>query len=118
MNTFSQVMRKWHYLCVYMDEKYGEKCCDCCPLSNLPCGAIYEQDYNTDWDKIEEAVEAWSKTHPMERYPTWAEWLDQLGILSYENNTVSLSVNAHSPIPKEIAQNLKLNKVKTTNYIP
>ena len=123
MTNFTQIMHDWQRMCKYFDEHYQEDCCHVCPIHN--CDAIWAMDETTDWGKIEELINAWAAEHPEPKYPTWREYLKEIGVviernISYpengpeglyiveKNHALILNENADCPIPAEIAIALKL----------
>ena len=47
-----------------------------------------------DAEGVERAAQAWAKEHPEPHFPTWAEWLCEMGvsrISSYEDNKIIYS---------------------------
>ena len=118
MINFTQTMHNWQRMCKYFDEHYQEDCCHVCPIHN--CDAIWAMDETTDWGKIEESINAWAAEHPEPKYPTWREYLKEMGLTTSTNVYFSsengagirindtLNENADCPIPAEIAVALKL----------
>lgn len=54
----------------------------------------YIERMRTEPDAVEREVEAWAKDNPAPRYPTWGEWLCDVGvsrISSYEGDKVVYS---------------------------
>lgn len=54
----------------------------------------YIEGMRTEPDAVEHEVEAWAKDNPEPRYPTWGEWLCEVGvsrISSYEGDKVVYS---------------------------
>lgn len=126
MGDFVKTMRDWKRLCDLMDKKYDYSCCKYCPMDHLKsCGALLELEEDVYAD-IAETVDAWAAENPEPVYPTWAEWMEEMGltmrsvtaarrILGTDSSQeatipfiVTLSLNASNPIPADIAGKLGL----------
>lgn len=116
-------------MCNAFVEQHGNDCCKYCPLDQLKsCGAIWEIEEGT-YGTIAEMVDAWAAENPEPVYPTWAEWLEEMGLtrrsvsIARTANAVEpdsmqgipglpfitlLSLKARSPIPADIAEKLGL----------
>lgn len=124
MADFVQTMKDWRRMCkAYTTD--DDSCCDGCPVVDLRehgCGAIFEMEDGTDWQKYADTIREWAVEHPEPVYPTWAEWLNSMGLTkhntgqfcvqmpnqySYEVKEVDiLNEVAYNPIPADIAQKL------------
>lgn len=111
MAEFVQTMKDWRRMCRAVPGKSEGKsiCSDkesgyVCPLSysGLCCKAIESQ---TDEDVIsgENIIMSWSAEHPIV-YPTWVEWLRQIGVVPRDQKCFHDWLL--KPIPAEMAQNL------------
>jgi len=102
---FVQTMKDWRRMCQHMEKIGGDRSCDICPLGG--CNAIYEDDGNTDCAEIEEKVAAWAAEHPVV-YPTWWEWLENMGIVKAksEGSRFFDTTRMYDNIPADIAQKL------------
>ena len=116
MAEFVQTMIDWRRMCkVYTTD--DKSCCYGCPVADFRehgCGAIFEMEDSTDWERYEGAIREWAAEHPEPVYPTWAEWLESMHVV---NPIVSPDANSQyllkawhydSPIPADIAQKLGL----------
>ena len=117
MDEFVQTMKNWHRMCkTYTTE--DESCCYGCPVVDLAehgCGAIFEVEDSTDWERYEGAIREWAAEHPEPVYPTWGEWLEKQGVVKtvfsprYEEDGASYYAPMYeitNPIPAEIAEKL------------
>ena len=52
-------------------------------------------------DQCEQEVLNWAKEHPEQRYPTWYDWLFEIGAIDIEN---ALITSLGKRIPKDIAE--------------
>ena len=106
MAEFSEVMRQWRRMCVAMDKKHGEHACGVCALNG--CTAVYDSDGTEDYADIERKVTAWAAEHPEPVYPTWYEWLKDMGLTFHdaESSWIGFTERIHHPIPADIAQKL------------
>ena len=106
MNTFSQVMRDWQRMCNFYDKKYEDRCCDFCPLRGQDCGAIYDFDWDTNFNIIEQKINEWKQDHPCV-YPTWRNFIS-------EQMRSSFPVESYldEPISEEIANKLNIMPIQ------
>ena len=81
MFDFKYIMHHWRRMCDWYDEKFGDNCCDKCPLSGHNCGGIFEIEPDTDFESLAVKVDAWAKEFPEPVYPTWGEWFVSMGML-------------------------------------
>lgn len=106
MTEFSEVMRQWRRMCDAMETNAGE-CygCDICPVNNatdtMGCGAIFDMPPETNWEGMAEKIMRWAADHQEPVYPTWWDWLHEMGVL-----TGGGSGTIHEPIPADIAEML------------
>lgn len=126
MSEFTKTMRAWRRMCDTFSKQYGYDCCEYCPMGHLKsCGAMLEREENA-YDNIAETVDNWAAENPESQYPTWAEWLEEMGLTwrsvtaARATNAVEpdsmqgipfimmLSLKARSPIPADIAEKLGL----------
>lgn len=119
MAEFVQTMKDWRRMC---KEKRG-MCKDCgLKAAGNECCAIYDGDM--DYANVETVVTNWAAEHPEPKYPTWAEWLESVHVLTnnksvtYKDGNVtygtkyyqSVSPNTefYQPIPADIAEKLEI----------
>ena len=121
MAEFGQVIYEWRRLCTHQQEKHdGIYICEDCPMDvkDLCCKWPDESDEN-DIKEIERIVMEWAKEHPEPEYPTWAEWLEEMGVIK----TMELGGDGHETfyaldgftnrLPKHITEKLG---IKPKNY--
>jgi hypothetical protein len=104
---FVQTMNDWRRMCQHMEKMGGDRSCDICPLGG--CNAIYEDDGNADYAEIGEKVATWATEHPEPVYPTWWEWLENMGIVSKAKSESSKffdTTRMYDNISADIAQKL------------
>ena len=108
MSEFQEVMRQFDRMC-----KAHGGCVDC-PLAikgtlETKCSVgsfVDEPEY------IEREVMAWAAEHPEPVYPTWSEWLVQMGVFPQMMSTNpikamdAISNGVCKPIPADMAQKL------------
>ena len=113
MAEFVQTMNDWRRMCkAYSTD--DDSCCEGCPVVDFRehgCGAIFEMEDGTDWQRYSNAIMSWAAEHPEPVYPTWAEWLHDNGIIldarqHNENEHWLLGIEAMRPIPADIADKL------------
>lgn len=101
MADFVQTMKDWRRMCKTYTTN-DDSCCEGCPVVDYNehgCGAIFEMDDSTDWQRYEGAIAAWAAEHPEPVYPTWGEYLHTL-----HNEPSSRELS--QPIPADIAGKL------------
>lgn len=113
MSEFVKVMKDWRRMCQAMDKEYGSTCCAHCPLEK--CSAVYDEiDDSRDYAENERQIEAWAAEHPEPFYPTWSEWLVDIGVFPKMMSTIpskaldAISNGVCKPIPADIAEKLGL----------
>lgn len=109
MSDFVKTMRDWRRMCDTFIDQYGADCGKHCPLYYLEtCGAIREVENGT-YDNIAETVEAWAAENPEPVYPTFMEWLIDIGVLcSRPMYSIIADKIATTHIPADIAEKLGL----------
>lgn len=102
MAEFQKVMREW----VRSRKAINENKLSCCPLE------MFSDDHIAN---IEKEVMAWAAEHPEPVYPTWAEWLNNIGVIISDRPFPALNIpvcvyqagtKMVKPIPADIAQKL------------
>ena len=115
MADFVQTMNDWKRMCNEMGKENEYTACDRCGLKEFGCPAIYERGCDdANWNRVEKVVTAWAAEHPVPVYPTWREWLLQMGLFEmrqidprYEGRETSPNWDTLlKPIPADIAQKL------------
>ena len=105
MAEFQEVMKDWRRMCkAYTTD--DESCCDGCPVADFHehgCGAIFEMEDSTDWQRYADAIRAWAAENPVPVYPTWIEWFQRH---VWKKGTDASSMFLYAPIPADIAQKL------------
>lgn len=120
MADFVQTMKDWRRMCKhYSDEsmKYGQACADMCPLGpNTACGDI-GMATDMDIEVMAKEVSKWAAEHPEPVYPTWAEWLNNIGVIISDRPFPALNIpvcvyqagtKMVKPIPADLAEKLGL----------
>ncbi len=116
VSEFEQTMRDWRRMCDKMNNEYAIGACTNCPLFSVGakrsgCAAIHtDWAAHIDWGKVASIIETWAAEHPEPVYPTWAEWLMSIGVISglFPNGAVDALGNIKLPIPADIAEKLGL----------
>ena len=78
MTNFAQTMHDWQRMCKYYEEHYQESCCYHCPLKN--CGSIWEMEDTTNWEGLEKVINTFAAEHKEPKYPSWREYLKEMGL--------------------------------------
>jgi len=120
---FVQTMKDWKRMCNSMGQENEYTACDKCDLRDFGCPAIYEKEGdNADWKRVENVVAKWAAEHPEPKYPTWLEWLHDLGLIVQREGTFTeygpneafsaikkvdiLTIKGYQSIPADLAQKL------------
>lgn len=109
MAEFVQTMKDWRRMCkAYTTD--DESCCEGCRVVDFHecgCGAIFEMNDSTDWQRYADAIAAWAAEHPEPVYPTWEQFIAEMylrsGRTKYHNIT-EWEINER--ISADIAQKL------------
>lgn len=75
MAEFQEVMRQWRRFC-----KSHNHCGECEFDGKGICGEAHLTDVS--YTDIELRIMAWAKEHPEPVYPTWLEWLQEMGVMT------------------------------------
>lgn len=106
MAEFREVMRQINRMC-----SHYSNCEDSgCPLFD-ECGNLGAYSSNEKQaERIERAVSAWAAEHPEPIYPTWYEWLKNMGLTFHdaESSWIGFTERIHHSIPADIAQKLRV----------
>lgn len=106
---FVQTMKDWRRMCkAYTTD--DDSCCYGCPVVDFHehgCGAIFEMDDGTDWERYEGQIREWAAEHPEPVYPAWAGWLGR-NVIGVDANSIDEAwhILCTTPIPADIAQKL------------
>ena len=106
---FVQIMKDWRRMCKAQNDTIcGE--CSSCPMGDdgKSCMAVYENEFDAvDFAHIEQTVMSWAAEHTEPVYPTWGEYLCNIGLIhdctESEDAIYRLFNNI---IPADIAQKL------------
>ena len=97
MADYVQTMKDWRRMCkAYTTD--DDDCCKGCPVVDFHehgCGAIFEMEDGTDWQKYADTIMSWAAEHPAV-YPTVYEWLVSIGLLGSDMWSAS---DLQKPIP-------------------
>lgn len=111
MADFIQTMKDWRRMCKhYSDESVKDgrtSCVDMCPLGHNTACDIMENALDSDIKVLAEEVAKWAAKHPEPMYPTWLEWLSDMGLII--KNDVGYTfhfIRATQHIPADIAEKL------------
>lgn len=113
MAEFQEVMHQWRRMCDAMGKEYGKDACDFCPVyinEDCACDAIYDIPNDMDWWHTEQMVMEWAAEHPEPVYPTWWEWLYNIGAVARKLKPdvaeMVIDTGLLEPIPADIARKL------------
>lgn len=112
MAEFTEVWKQWTRMCGAHED------CSECPMRELGCNLEFPCNQKKfSPDLIEHIVMEWAKAHPEPVYPTFAEWLNSIGVAISDRPFPApdipvyvFQVNAKmfEPIPADIAQKLEI----------
>ena len=108
MADFVQTMKDWRRMCMAMEKLHPDDSCHGCRLEGYGCPAIYEEDSShVDYADVERNVTAWAAEHKEPVYPTWGEYLCNIGLIGdcTESEDVLLRL-FNNVIPADIIQKL------------
>ena len=104
MADFVQTMKDWRRMCEHCDrnEKIG------CVVNGNVCAGFCKMKDEIDLEVVEAKVTAWAAEHPEPVYPTWYEWLKDMGLTFHdaESSWIGFTERIHHPIPADIAQKM------------
>ena len=101
MSEFVQTMKDWRRMCKAFTTD-DDSCCEGCPVVDLHehgCGAIFEMEDSTDWERYEGQIREWAAENPEPVYPSWYEYLTDIYPATW-------NMIKDKPIPADIAQKL------------
>jgi hypothetical protein len=106
-------MKDWRRMCKAFTTD-DDSCCCGCPVVDLHeygCGAIFEMEDGTDWERYEGQIREWAAEHPEPVYPTWEKYLADLMMLDMmcdktDNPNSVENYMRKTPIPADIAEKL------------
>lgn len=107
MAEFQEVIKQFKRLCDSANQD-----CSSCGLENMSCSI---KDIVDNSAAFEKRVSAWAAKHPEPVYPTWAEWLNSIGVIIGEQPFPALNIPVYvyqastkmlEPIPANIAEKL------------
>lgn len=110
MAEFSEVMTQFARLCDY----YSQNGCHGCPVDEegFNCACEKQGCSKSSAEELEAIIMSWAAEHPEPVYPTWSEWLVQMGVFPpmMSTNPIkamdAISSGVCKPIPADIAQKL------------
>ncbi len=111
MAEFAEVMRQWGRHCNGYTENHNDEC-DGCPLEIDGSCNSYAKDNAQYAERIEKYIMSWAAEHPEPVYPTWEDWLKEMGLIFWENNVDDVypvmvpTFKMFTQIPADIAQKL------------
>lgn len=106
MADFMQVMKDWGRMCkAYTD---NNKCIECVLAKSLVCGQM-ERASEADIAVAESDIILWAARHPEPRFPTWGEYLCDIGLI-HDCKTGDDMVHRlfDNSIPADIAAKLEI----------
>lgn len=124
MSEFSKVMHEWHRMCDCFFNGTFWTCDENCSLYDYTVCSKPQEKYPVPLemtqelaDEIAQTIMIWAKENPEPVYPTFAEWLNSIGVAISDRPFPSpnipvpvLQVNEKmfEPIPEKLAKKLEL----------
>ena len=108
MAEFQEVTKFWRRMCSSMDGNDPYKKCERCPLGEEHICSFEISDIQDDeLHRVEEKIMAWAAEHPEPVYPTWLEWLSDMGLIVKNGDAYAFHfIRATKHIPSDIAEKL------------
>ena len=108
MAEFQDVMEQFDRMCWYYQRK--RECPMACPMNGVNISQCRKVAFEKP-KETEEIVMKWAAEHPEQVYPTWMEWLTDLGAIpkaiSWDEPLVEAVYDAiQERIPADLAQKL------------
>lgn len=124
MAEFQEVCRQWRRMCLSFEDAAAQEyrpCAEKCPVGANPvCGELCNSTLN-DLTKFETAIMKWAAEHPEPVYPTWWEWLENMGVVGKAKSeysevfdTICVGTRMFDHIPADIAQKLGIQPKEGT----
>lgn len=105
MAEFAWVMKQWRRMCDSMQGGIAK--CDGCPLCKVLCQ--YKPNEKVNFAEAEKIIADWAAEHPEPRYPTFGEWLCDIGELTGCGDAKEAMRRLFSDaIPAELAEKLEI----------
>lgn len=117
MADFAHTMRNWRRMCETLIREHdgvGYKACEDCPLNSNPICTTETKDLNAfDIMNAEKGIMKWAAEHPEPVYPTWLEYLCEIGVIPKVIHCNELYLVAYNGIhdnriPADIAEKLEI----------
>lgn len=89
MAEFKDVCKQWRRMCMAISDeahKDGLGCKEHCKLACNPVCGDLENAVDSDFDAAEKEIMAWAAEHPEPVYATWAQWLQEMGLIKIRWN--------------------------------
>lgn len=121
MSEFSKVIHEWRRMCDYFFDGAEWACNKDCPLCEYkicleknPLPLEITQELS---DEIAQTIMIWAKENPEPVYPTFAEWLNSIGVAISDRPfpapnipvlVFQVNEKMFKPIPEKLAKKLEL----------
>lgn len=110
MAEYNDVIKQFKRMCWYYSRDKGQKSCPICtsyPNCNIGQCRKIAVEKPAHFAAI---VMRWAAEHPEPVYPTWGEWLTQIGVMGRTSieryNPYFAAAKCVTPIPADIAEKL------------
>lgn len=115
MAEFQEVMKQFDRMCWYYQRR--RKCPTDCPMDGVNISQCRKVAFEKP-EYAEKTVMAWAKENPEPRYPTWIEWLTDLGVFPHKLNLDQIDILMDTGllyrIPDEIAEKYRIEQKEST----
>ena len=125
MADFVQTMKDWRRMCIAANDGPDTNKCGNCPMGETRMCAFEISDIGDyELQEAETIITTWAAEHPEPKYPTWQEWLHDLGLIVQKDGTFTeygpneifsttkkvdaLTIKGYQSIPVDLAQKLGL----------
>ena len=104
-HSFQEVMKQWQRMC----KSYIA--CEKCPVNNILVLCDDMPWIVSDIPGFEATIMKWAAEHPEPRYPSWGEWLSDIGVFACRDGEW-LFEKANEIIPEDFAERNGIEPVK------
>ena len=105
MAEFQEVMKQYGRMC-----ETQKLCTDACPLNKHEssiCYTVGRAITDTAIEQVEQIIMDWAARHPEPVYPTWMEWLCDVGLCEKDGEGYRICVERfNTPMYPDIARRL------------
>lgn len=120
MAEFQEVMKNYERMCK------EHLCTSTCPMYKIGvCEKIGRCVTEYGIEKVEQIVMKWAEEHPEPVYPTWARWLESMGLIEIRWNgpvlasmRIGVDDTDYIPIVKKLLENIPADMAQKIGIPP